>query len=155
MIIIILACIRTSLESYFCLSLNIVLFIMRLSQFCKNELQAQYSITYQAQYIAKKYMLIKTTTTTNKQTNKNTIQLSLAMNVRYSVRICYDFLYVHTCLLMVFDVMFLSGDLQQCSSILSMILGVYFRLLIRVSLSLSVSLCIPLLVFGYIVTDCT
>ena len=30
---------------------------MRLSQFCKNELrQAQYSFTYQAQYIAKKYM---------------------------------------------------------------------------------------------------
>ena len=26
---------------------------MRLSQFCKNELQAQYSFTYQAQYIAK------------------------------------------------------------------------------------------------------
>ena len=29
---------------------------MRLSQFCQNELQAQYSFTYQAQYIAKKYM---------------------------------------------------------------------------------------------------
>ena len=29
---------------------------MRLSQFCKNELQAQYSFTYQAQYTAKKYM---------------------------------------------------------------------------------------------------
>ena len=29
---------------------------MRLSQFCKNELQAQYSFTYQVQYIAKKYM---------------------------------------------------------------------------------------------------
>ena len=29
---------------------------MRLSQFCKNELQAQYSFKYQAQYIAKKYM---------------------------------------------------------------------------------------------------
>ena len=29
---------------------------MRLSQFCKNELQAQDSFTYQAQYIAKKYM---------------------------------------------------------------------------------------------------
>ena len=29
---------------------------MRLSQFCKNELQAQYSFTYQAQYIAKKYL---------------------------------------------------------------------------------------------------
>ena len=29
---------------------------MRLSQFCKNELQAQYSITYQAKYIAKKYL---------------------------------------------------------------------------------------------------
>ena len=29
---------------------------MRLFQFCKNELQAQYSFTYQAQYIAKKYM---------------------------------------------------------------------------------------------------
>ena len=29
---------------------------MRLSQFCKNELQAQYNFTYQAQYIAKKYM---------------------------------------------------------------------------------------------------
>ena len=29
---------------------------MRLSQFCKNELQAQYSFTYQAQYIAKKYI---------------------------------------------------------------------------------------------------
>ena len=29
---------------------------MRLSQFCKNELHAQYSFTYQAQYIAKKYM---------------------------------------------------------------------------------------------------
>ena len=29
---------------------------MRLSQFCKTELQAQYSFTYQAQYIAKKYM---------------------------------------------------------------------------------------------------
>ena len=29
---------------------------MRLSQFCKNELQAQYSFTYQDQYIAKKYM---------------------------------------------------------------------------------------------------
>ena len=28
---------------------------MRLSQFCKNELQAQYSFTYQTQYIAKKY----------------------------------------------------------------------------------------------------
>ena len=40
---------------------------MRLSEFCKNELQAQYSITYQAQYIAKKCIL---TTTTNKQTNK-------------------------------------------------------------------------------------
>ena len=26
------------------------------SQFCKSELQAQYSFTYQAQYIAKKYM---------------------------------------------------------------------------------------------------
>ena len=29
---------------------------MCLSQFCKNELQAQYSFTYQVQYIAKKYM---------------------------------------------------------------------------------------------------
>ena len=29
---------------------------MRLSQFCINELQAQYSFTYQAQYIAKKHM---------------------------------------------------------------------------------------------------
>ena len=29
---------------------------MRLSQFCENELQAQYSFTHQAQYIAKKYM---------------------------------------------------------------------------------------------------
>ena len=29
---------------------------MRLSQFCKNELQAQYSFTYQTHYIAKKYM---------------------------------------------------------------------------------------------------
>ena len=29
---------------------------MCLSQFCKNELQAQYSITYQTQYIAKEYM---------------------------------------------------------------------------------------------------
>ena len=29
---------------------------MRLTQFCKNELQAEYSITYQAQYMAKKYM---------------------------------------------------------------------------------------------------
>ena len=31
---------------------------MRLSQFCKNELQlkAQYSFTYQAQYTAKKYI---------------------------------------------------------------------------------------------------
>ena len=29
---------------------------MRLSQFCKNKLQAQYSFTYKAQYIAKKYM---------------------------------------------------------------------------------------------------
>ena len=29
---------------------------MHLSQFYKNELQAQYSFTYQAQYIAKKYM---------------------------------------------------------------------------------------------------
>ena len=29
---------------------------MRLSQFCKNEFQAQYSFTYQAQYIAKKDM---------------------------------------------------------------------------------------------------
>ena len=29
---------------------------MPLSQFCKNMLQAQYSFTYQAQYIAKKYM---------------------------------------------------------------------------------------------------
>ena len=30
---------------------------MRLSQFCrKNEHQAQYSFTYQAQYMAKKYM---------------------------------------------------------------------------------------------------
>ena len=29
---------------------------MCLSQFCKNELQAQYSFIYQAQYIAKKYM---------------------------------------------------------------------------------------------------
>ena len=28
---------------------------MRLSQFYKNELQAQHSFTYQAQYIAKKY----------------------------------------------------------------------------------------------------
>ena len=27
---------------------------MGLSQICKNELQAQYSFTYQAQYIAKK-----------------------------------------------------------------------------------------------------
>ena len=43
---------------------------MRLSEFCKNELQAEYSITYQAQYIAKKCIL---TTTTNKQTNKNII----------------------------------------------------------------------------------
>ena len=34
---------------------------MRLSQFCKNELQAQYSFTYQTQYIAK-----KTTTKQNK-----------------------------------------------------------------------------------------
>ena len=30
---------------------------MRLSQFCKNELLAQYSFIYQTQYIAKKYML--------------------------------------------------------------------------------------------------
>ena len=29
---------------------------MRLSQFCKNELQAQYSFTHPGQYIAKKYM---------------------------------------------------------------------------------------------------
>ena len=29
---------------------------MHLSQFCKNKLQAQYRFTYQAQYIAKKYM---------------------------------------------------------------------------------------------------
>ena len=29
---------------------------MRLSQFCKNELPAQYSFTYQAPYIAKKCM---------------------------------------------------------------------------------------------------
>ena len=29
---------------------------MRLAQFCKNELQPQYSFTYQTQYIAKKYM---------------------------------------------------------------------------------------------------
>ena len=29
---------------------------MHLAQFCKNELQAQYSFTCQAQYIAKKYM---------------------------------------------------------------------------------------------------
>ena len=29
---------------------------MCLSQFCKNELQTQNSIIYQAQYIAKKYM---------------------------------------------------------------------------------------------------
>ena len=29
---------------------------MCLSQFCKNELQAQYSFTYQTQYIAKEYM---------------------------------------------------------------------------------------------------
>ena len=28
---------------------------MRLSQFCKNELQAQYSFIYQIKYIAKKY----------------------------------------------------------------------------------------------------
>ena len=33
-----------------------MLFIMRLSQFCKTELQAQYSFTYEAQYTAKKYM---------------------------------------------------------------------------------------------------
>ena len=31
-------------------------FIMCLSQFCKNKLQTQNSIIYQAQYIAKKYM---------------------------------------------------------------------------------------------------
>ena len=35
---------------------NNKIFIMRLSQFCENKLQAQYSFTYQAQYIAKKYM---------------------------------------------------------------------------------------------------
>ena len=29
---------------------------MRLSQFCKTQLQAQYSFTYQTQYIAKKYL---------------------------------------------------------------------------------------------------
>ena len=29
---------------------------MCLSQFCKNKLQAQDSFTYQAQYVAKKYM---------------------------------------------------------------------------------------------------
>ena len=29
---------------------------MRLSQFYNNELQAQYSFTYQTQYIAKKYV---------------------------------------------------------------------------------------------------
>ena len=29
---------------------------MRLSQFYKNELQVQYSFTYQTQYIAKKYV---------------------------------------------------------------------------------------------------
>ena len=29
---------------------------MHLPQFCKNKLQAQYSFTYWAQYIAKKYM---------------------------------------------------------------------------------------------------
>ena len=29
---------------------------MRLSQFYKNELQAQYSFTHQTQYIAEKYM---------------------------------------------------------------------------------------------------
>ena len=29
---------------------------MRLSQFYKNELQAQYSLSYQTWYIAKKYM---------------------------------------------------------------------------------------------------
>ena len=33
-----------------------ILFIMHLSQFCKNELQAQYRFTYPAQYIAKKYV---------------------------------------------------------------------------------------------------
>ena len=32
---------------------------MCLSQFYKNELQAQYSFTYQTKYIAKKYMLKK------------------------------------------------------------------------------------------------
>ena len=32
---------------------------MRLSQFYKNELHRQYSFTYQAQYIAKKYMHLK------------------------------------------------------------------------------------------------
>ena len=39
---------------------------MRLFQFCKNELQAQYSFIYQALYIAKKYMHSKT-----KQNNNN------------------------------------------------------------------------------------
>ena len=33
-----------------------IVFIMRLSQFCENKLQAQYSFTYQTQYIAKKYI---------------------------------------------------------------------------------------------------
>ena len=32
---------------------------MRLSQFCKNKVRAQYSFMYQAQYIAKKYMHVK------------------------------------------------------------------------------------------------
>ena len=39
------------------------------------------------------------------------LSLSLALNVRSSVRICYDSLYVHTRLLIVFDFLFLSGDL--------------------------------------------
>ena len=32
---------------------------MRLSQFCKNELQAQYSFTYQAQYISTEVVYIQ------------------------------------------------------------------------------------------------
>ena len=34
-----------------------MLFIMRLSQFCKNELQAQYTFTYQNQYMTINYQL--------------------------------------------------------------------------------------------------
>ena len=37
--------------------------------------------------------------------------MSLTLNVRSSVRICYDSMYVHTGLLIVFDFLFLSGDL--------------------------------------------